>query len=304
MRTETKIPIEIAEKDYGITCLHEKMKNKELRFRLNSEDGSAYIRTVGGNEGSWQNSHFHQYIKETYIVQKGWIAFACLVNEKLEITVYRSGDIFTTEPFVVHNIYLPSGAVIHTVKHGLAKGKDWFGNEELNKMTKSLNETDIARIVLKRKSENQEIDSRFSSYINVYNNLDNLLWRIPSIFIGGAAILIGFIANIVSQPDASLSHELWAIIFFLIGTLFLLGSYSMSRIRIHHTRMGDELKALEPIGYFHTRGQTVKKIWPPAAPFIFIGVFAVLGILLLALGVVAIVDFETIKTFLMNQRNP
>jgi len=300
----THISVEIAEKDYGITCSHEKMKNEEIRFRLNCDDGSAYIRTVGGDKGGWQNSHFHQSIRETYIVQKGWMALASVGKEKLELSLYRSGENVTTEPFVVHNIYLPAGAVIHTVKHGLAEGKDWCGDEELDKMTKTLNENDIARLASRRNSEDYEIDPRFNSYINVYNNLDNLLWRIPSIFIGGAAILLGFVANIASNPDASLSHELWATMFFLVGTLFLLGTYSMSRIRIHHTRMGEELKALEPIGYFRTRGETVQKSWPPSAPSIFMRAFAAVGLALLGLGIMAIVDFEILKPFLMQPAKP
>jgi len=253
----TAIPEVEAKKDYGITCRHELMENGELRFRLNSEDGSAYIRTVSGETGAWQNSHFHKSVRETYIVQNGWMAFASLVDSRLSLSVLRIGDVITTEPFIAHNVYLPSGAVIHTVKHGYSQEKDWFGDKELDKKTKHLTEDDIAKLVSMGNSVKDDINPKFDSYVAIYNNLDNLLWRIPSLFIGGAAILIGFVANIVSKPNALLSHELWSAMFLLIGTLFLLGTYSMSRIRIHHSRMGAELRALESGGYFHTREETV-----------------------------------------------
>ena len=143
-----KISASIAEKDYGITCLHEKMNNNELRFRLRCKDGSGYIRTVAGYEGAWQNSHFHKSIKETYIVQSGWIAFCCLVDGELEISIYHPGELVTTESFVAHNLYLSAGSIIHTVKHGVAKENDWLADEKLNEMTKILTESDIAILVL------------------------------------------------------------------------------------------------------------------------------------------------------------
>jgi len=297
------IPDAEAKNDYGITCRHDLMDNGELRFRLNSEDGSAYIRTLSGETGAWQNSHFHKAMRETYIAQKGWMAFARLDDSKLSVSIIQAGDAITIEPFVIHNVYLPAGAIIHTVKHGISQEKDWFGDEGFNKMTKDLTEEDIARLALKSGVE-KDIDPRFNSYVAIYNNLDNLLWRIPSLFIGGAAILIGFVANIVSKPNASLSPALWSAMFILIGALFLLGAYSMSRIRIHHSRMGVELRSLESVGYFHTREETIKKLWTPGAPILFILVFSLLGLALIVLGLVAIFSFELLGPFLMQSAKP
>ena len=297
-----KITDDIAEADYGITSHHEAMENGELRFRLRSADGSAYIRTVAGTDGAWQNSHFHKSVKETYIVQKGWMAFASQIDGKLSIAIVQTGEEFTTEPFVTHNVYLPAGAVIHTVKHGATNENDWFSDIEFDKATKHLSEEEIMR--LSNNTVGKELDGRFASYAAIYNNLDNLLWRIPSLFIAGAAILIGFMANIVSKPNTSLPHELWSIMFFLIGTLFLLGVYSMSRIRIHHSRMGSELRLLEDDGYFHTREKTVQKYWPPGAPIVFMLVFSVIGLALCALGLVAIFHFEILEPFLMPSAQP
>ena len=287
-----------AKEEYGITCCHEAMENGEIRFRLKSEDGSAYIRTESGLGGAWQNSHFHKTVKETYIVQRGWMAFATFADEEVAMVIMKPGDELTTEPFVAHNVYLPAGAVIHTVKHGLTQEKDWFKDAPLDNATKHLSEEEIMRIANKPTGE-KELDGRFSPYASIYNNLDSLLWRIPSLFIGGAAILVGFVANIVSKPNTSLPHELWSIMFLLIGTFFLLGTYSMWRIRIHHSRMGSELKKLEKEGYFHIREETIKGIWPPGAPVVFMLVFLVLGLALFVLGLVSAFSLELLDPFLV-----
>ena len=92
--------------------------------------------------------------------------------------------------------------------------------------------------------------------------------------------------------------------FLLIGTLFLLGTYSMSRIRIHHSRMGSELRQLEKEGYFHTREETVKSFWPPGAPIVFMLVFSVLGAALFVLGVISVFSFELLEPFLMQAAKP
>lgn len=298
----TKVPEDIANTNYGIACDHEAMANGEIRFRLISKDGSVYVRTESGENGAWQNSHFHKNAKETYIVQTGWMAFASNVDEELDIVILRSGDELTIKPFTIHNVYLPGGAVIHTVKHGAATKQDWFEDVEFDRATKHLSEKDIMRIANKTSRRNDS-PSRFDTYVTIYNNLDNLLWRIPSLFVGGAAILIGFVANIASKPNTSLSPELWSVIFFLIGTLFLVGTYSMLRIRIHHSIMGNELRRLEDNGYFHTRAESVKRLWP-GAPIIFVVVFSALGLALVGLGLVAIFSFESLEPFLTHEVSP
>lgn len=134
---------------FGINSRHEIMDNGEMRFRLKANDGSGYIRTVTGNNGAWQNSHYHPNIIETYIVQKGWLVYAELKDGKCILKKYNENDIFSTVPGVVHNIYLPKEAVIHTVKHGEATEKEWIGNKDLDKLTKVLSEQDILKNAIK-----------------------------------------------------------------------------------------------------------------------------------------------------------
>lgn len=136
----TKITDEDAGKVYGITTKHEIMDNGELRFRMLSDDGSAYIRTVAGDTGAWQNSHYHKQVKETYIVQEGWFAYAELIDGKLVGHVYERDGSVTTQPNIVHNVYLPKGAVIHTVKHGNTRDRDWWASEQFDRMTKNISE--------------------------------------------------------------------------------------------------------------------------------------------------------------------
>lgn len=124
------------------------MVNGERRIRFSAHDGTAYVRTEAGESGGWQNAHHHQGVSETYIVQKGWIAYA----ERIEENNYRlqrcgEGALFTSRTGIDHNVYMPSGAVIHTVKHGipvgnpLKKGNDWFdADPAFDRWTKSLPE--------------------------------------------------------------------------------------------------------------------------------------------------------------------
>lgn len=136
----------------GITFPCELMDNGEYRFRCmdgGQNAGWGYVLTKRpGNSGGWQNSHYHTGIVETYIVQKGWIGFAELLPDgKMTIKIYQSGDVFTTKPGQARNVYMPAGAVVHTVKHAdCSLEKDWFASPVLDEKTKRLDEVDIFRL--------------------------------------------------------------------------------------------------------------------------------------------------------------
>jgi hypothetical protein len=275
--TPTQILCDEAKENYGITCPHERMPNRELRFRLVSTDGSAYIRTVSALGSGWQRSHFHKQVFETYIVQSGWMALASLRNGDLMLEKFVAGEIITTERLVPHNVYLPANAVIHTVKHGNTAEKDWWPSPELDHRTTLLTEEDIL-LRAQMPTVADDLDPRFSSYIDVYNNLDSLIWQVPGFFIASAAIIFGFLTSSMSKESISLPPIVWACVFIFVGLLFLIGTYSMHRIRLHHTRMGSEIMLLEPSGYFHQRAKSVRRFWPPSAPHVFMVFFAALGV--------------------------
>lgn len=134
---------------HGITTNHQQMPNGELRFRLIGPDGSAYIRTVAGPKGGWQNSHYHHQLRETYIVEKGWMVMAELDDDgALSFHKLNAGDIRTSPVKRAHNVFLPAGAVIHTVKHCVQeKQDDWHPFPSLDELTKGLSEDELCALV-------------------------------------------------------------------------------------------------------------------------------------------------------------
>lgn len=140
---------------YGLSCPSHQMDNDELRFRLMGSDGSGYIRTVAGNTGGWQNSHFHHGAIEWYAVQRGRIAFAELQpNGDVKIQIINAGGTVQSQPGCPHNVYMFAGAETHTVKFGRTdlslhphcrngdKG-DWWPSPEVDAVTRHLTEADI-----------------------------------------------------------------------------------------------------------------------------------------------------------------
>lgn len=124
---------ELTIEDGGIHTNARQMPNGEQRFYFNMPDNSAYIRTEAGEEGAWQNSHFHKGVRETYIVQSGWMAFTTLTPDgDYTLRIYNAGGVVSSQPGEHHNVYLPAAAVIHTVKHSDAignpdkDGADWY----------------------------------------------------------------------------------------------------------------------------------------------------------------------------------
>jgi hypothetical protein len=127
------------------------MPNGEKRYSVSLPDGSAWILTVAGETGGWQNAHYHKGVRETYIVQSGWMAFATIDDEgNYNIDIYVPGDVVNSLPTQHHNVYLPVGAVTHTVKHGDAignpdkKGNDWYpAFSDFDTWTKGMGEDDL-----------------------------------------------------------------------------------------------------------------------------------------------------------------
>lgn len=134
-------------KELGIWTAHNRMPNGEYRFRLRCADGTAYIRTVATERSGWQKSHFHRGVRETYILQKGRLALAEWVENRLQIRVFSQDEIVTTQPNVPHNVYMFPNAITHTVKHGEDGSiEDWIAYPELDVLTIHLAESEILRL--------------------------------------------------------------------------------------------------------------------------------------------------------------
>jgi hypothetical protein len=206
----------------------------------------------------------------------------------------------TIEPRVRHNVYLPNDAIIHTVKQGQSADRDWHPAPSLNALTRKLSESEVQTLAKSHRSKST-IDERFSSYVAIYNNFDNIIWKMPAFFAAAIGVVIALFANIVSRAGASLPLGLWTLVFLLIGLLLTLGTYSLARVRQHHTIMGRHLRKLEPEGYFHERQHTLGNWKLPAAPIVFIYVFAVLSVLFLAAAAATAMDVEFVRTVLRSK---
>ncbi len=130
-------------REQGIVINGEEMPNGELRFRMIDRDGNGYIRTETA-VGGWQNSHSHKALCETYVVEQGWMGFAEFLDGKMKLSLLSKGETVTTPIGMYHNVYLPSGAIIHTVKHGGASGAaDWTPCTHLDELSKLVREDEI-----------------------------------------------------------------------------------------------------------------------------------------------------------------
>lgn len=236
------------------------MDNGERRFRLIADqDFTSYIRTENSGVGAWQNAHYHESVLETYIVQKGWIVACELVDEQYKYTKYDEGAIFTTRPLVVHNVYMPAGAVIHTVKHGPtdpAKPIDRVSSgpapEEMTKINRSLSETELLKLVLLKpqpaaagqgaqvaRSTSSAPEGAVTLYNEVYRHFDTLIWQTPAWSV--AVLTIAFFAAANTSETSALTSYLalpewkWlqAGIFACFGLFLVLLSYALYRFRWH-----------------------------------------------------------------------
>lgn len=126
--------------EFGIENKHSIMENGEKRFRqICNKDKTAYIRAESGDNGYWQNSHYHKTIKELYIVQKGSILLAAYLNDQAKIKKVNENEFFSIGPNIPHNIYMYPNTVIHTVKYGSIDNYDWIPYEKLDEILKKIN---------------------------------------------------------------------------------------------------------------------------------------------------------------------
>lgn len=103
-----------------------------------------------------------------------------------------------------------------------------------------------------------KIDPRYDSYVQIYNNLDGLLWKVPSILLGGSAVIIALIGSIVSKHNLenwfmSMPIILWIGISFFSGIAFVIAGISTDRISSHRNNLGEHLREMEDNGFFHYR---------------------------------------------------
>lgn len=142
-----------------LTVKHKVMENGEERCSFALRDGGECIITIAAKTGGWQNAHYHggpnaliglsdEGLHEHYVVYSGWMAVAMWGDKAggqlLEIYTVKANDSLMFQPGVEHNIYLPAGAVIFTIKTGTPvgnpekKGNDWWSDDKLDTVSKAL----------------------------------------------------------------------------------------------------------------------------------------------------------------------
>ena len=233
-----------AERYHQVATKHERCANGEYRFRLRKSDGSGYIRTERPNHSGWQESHYHAFSTETYIVQAGWVAYARLNSNTPLIVIYRAGELFTVESLIIHNIYMSLNSVLHTVKHGSdVRPNDWVRDPEecLDNQTAGRLTTDemvltaAATFVRDNGHESQ-------TYTEEYRHFDNIIWQIPAwctAILAVAATGINAIPKIIQSTStglSSLSSQTTTLIFLLLlATFILVMSHVLYRLRWHQS---------------------------------------------------------------------
>jgi len=235
-----------ARKMHGVTCRHSYPKTKEeLRFRLEKNDGTMYIRTEA-LKGGWQNSHWHKKVKETYIVQSGWIGYAESRGGEPELYIYREGESFTTPPGVIHTVYLPAGAVIHTVKHGQAEVGDRYGDDDSTKAFTARVREISDRALLERGTRAPALtvlsaaggEQHEKKYGAAYMHFDTLIWQVPAWATGIFAIVFAGMSQLqTSSPMVNFinleTKTILAGSASLFGLMLAVLSYALYRFRWH-----------------------------------------------------------------------
>jgi hypothetical protein len=223
-----------ARSQHAVVTLHQQMSNGEFRFRLKKGDGTAYIRTESSGIGAWQKSHYHIHVRETYIVQTGWIAYAVRVGDQPRIKIFHEGKLFTTEPQIIRNVYMSAHSVIHTVKHGYSDGEDRicdWRTEEFDQELQKLTEEE--RLV--------EFDKTDPAYDVAYRHYDDLIWRVPLWATGIVSVtMLGlnsatqkFISDMVIVPAGYVASS-YLLVMFAATLVF---SYVLHRFRIRQRRV-------------------------------------------------------------------
>ena len=244
MKKMSPISCDEARDKHGITCPHSRAENGELRFRLLKNDGTAYIRTEAPPEGGWQDSHWHNKVMETYIVQSGWIGYAEMRDGEPELIIYRAGESFTTPPNVIHNVYLPAEAVIHTVKHGEAREEARLEDSRTAAFTAKVCDISESNLLIRARTPARRVasadgaDQYAGGYSPAYMHFDDLIWQVPA---WATAIFTIILAGMTRLEDDSpllrfvgLSAEtLLALAALMFGLLLLVLSHALYRFRWH-----------------------------------------------------------------------
>ena len=116
----------------------EKMPNTELRYRFKIDDNTIYSVTKSGENFEWQNSHYHKFCNEVYVVQSGKIIMVTKKDKCVIKKVAKTGDVIAVGQNEPHNLFLSKDAQICVLKYGNIKSDDWYSDKSLDEFCKSI----------------------------------------------------------------------------------------------------------------------------------------------------------------------
>lgn len=273
-----EISPEEAKDKFGVFTRHHELEpGGEKRFRLYKNDGTGYIRTDRSEaKGNWQEGHWHDKILETYIVQRGWIGFVELIEGTLKVQVLKEGEIVTTKPGISHNVYMPNGAVIHTVKYSIGEGEDRNPDKNVTQMTEDLSESEIHVLAAQIKGSAVR---PIATYSDEYRHFDSLIWQLPgwstAVFLGAAAILGQANVESIQKLMPGINPMMLAVGFLAIVFMFLLG---LTQVLVRFRRHQNPLKKYSQTPWYYSASTYLQL-------FVTIQTFSVLFVLLVVAGV-------------------
>lgn len=135
-------------KEHGITevlGVAKVTEDGEKRAALRLDDGSSVTLTHRGGKSGWQDAHVHYAVIEHYLVLSGWMGLAIHIKGaglKYVARYTPAGGFVAIPDGVPHNVYLPQGTVISTVKQVLSQGygADWEADPALQRFCDEVDE--------------------------------------------------------------------------------------------------------------------------------------------------------------------
>lgn len=110
---------------------------------------------------------------------------------------------------------------------------------------------------------------KFSGYIAIQTNLDNLIWKNVAVFLTIATLGLAGLGTIFEKHIAVApltSDQTAGVLCMIIWMLMTNTIFTLRRMRFHHELIESELRNLESCGYFHSRLKSTVRWWL-AAPF-------------------------------------
>ena len=105
---------------HGVDVRGKRMLNTgEHRFTLRLAEGGGVSITKAGEQGGWQEAHYHVSTREVYAVHDGLILYAWdsdRVDAGVELLPLRAGQQVVAEPGISHAIYVCKRSVFSTMK--------------------------------------------------------------------------------------------------------------------------------------------------------------------------------------------